>query len=1022
MSAKAVVQPDTDALFQEALALQGEGRLEEARSRYEALLQVQRSAHTLNNLGVLYNETGRFDAALSCFDALVAQEPTQPRGHANRGVALKALGRVVEARQAYETALLLEPEFEAAHANLGNLFYAQGQYPQALSHLEWTCARKPQSSDARFLLAKTLLELQQHARARAELETIVQKEPDHADAWGTLARVWAERHCMPEALWCFEQGVRHRPDYAGLLYNRGLARLLTGDLAGGFADYERRFDVADFPSKRLAIAKPLWTGQDLTGKTLLVHAEQGLGDTLQFLRYLPLLAQRAAQVLLVIQEPLTSLLELPANVTLVHEGSRMPACDMVCALLSLPHLLGASHITDIPQRIPYLRLDPARAASWQERFTGSKLRVGLVWAGNPSHKNDANRSMPLELLRPLLECEGVDFFSLQVGERSQDIVSLGLQQRVQDLSPKLQDFGDTAAALSQLDLLICVDTSIAHVAGALGFPVWLLLPWMPDWRWLLERDDSPWYPSMRLLRQRSYRDWGSVVQTLCEDLQALAAPASAAGRARLLRADALVEQGRGVLERGQGALAEPAFWQALRHCPTHARAASALAIAAYRSGHIHAAVTFGQRACRLNPTDPENWSNCGAFLKAGGRLDEALACQQQALELAPQSAQVLSNLGNTLGALGRWEEAIEQARQAVTQAPRHAEYHYNLGVALREVGQLAPALQAFRQAQALDPGHLKASLHEALLELLMGDLQAGWAHYETRWVQPDAKEKRNFTQPLWTGQPLQGKTLLVHAEQGFGDTLQFMRYVPLLAQRGARVVLVVQPELESLARRLEGCAQLVRSGATLPPFDYQCPLLSLPHGFGTTVEQIPCQVPYVQPLAERRAHWQKVLGPARHYRVALVWAGRPTHGNDANRSLPLQRLLGLTRLDGVELLSVQKGDAVAQLDALGPEAGIRNLSGDIHSFEDTAAILGLVDELITVDTSVAHLAGALGCQMRVLLPFIPDWRWLMDRSDSPWYPTARLYRQSRRGHWDDALQSLMDDVAQCARSGRKEQA
>jgi hypothetical protein len=309
-------------------------------------------------------------------------------------------------------------------------------------------------------------------------------------------------------------------------------------------------------------------------------------------------------------------------------------------------------------------------------------------------------------------------------------------------------------------------------------------------------------------------------------------------------------------------------------------------------------------------------------------------------------------------------------------------------------------------------------LHESLLELLTGDLAAGWKRYESRWAQPDAKEKRSFTQPLWTGQDLQGKSILVHAEQGFGDTFQFLRFIPLLAQRGAHVLLVTQTDVSSLAGRVAGVGQLIPSGAELPHFDFQCPLLSLPAGFNCTLDSIPKDVPYLTALPERVAFWRERLGATRKRRVALVWAGRPTHGNDANRSLALNHLQALTQLPHVEVISVQKGDAVAQIDALSKGAKILNLSNEIHSFEDTAALLTLVDELVTVDTSVAHLAGALGRQVRVLLPLIPDWRWLLDRADSPWYPTARLYRQKARGEWTEVVQALVDDVATAARAHR----
>lgn len=987
---------DLQRRFAEALAAHQRGARPAAEEGYRRVLEHQADfADAWNNLGVLLNESGRHDEALACFRRLAELEPAKPRSHANLGVALRALGRSDDAKASYLEAVKLDPAFHSAQNNLGNLHYAAGEYADALRCFDAAARLAPAMPEYRFMLAKSLLECRRPDRAEAELRFVLQCEPTHADAWGILGRVWSERHCLKEALDCFDRGLAVRPAYDGLRYNRGLVRLLDGDLAGGFADYERRFEVTDFPSKRLAVAQPLWDGRELPEETLLLHAEQGLGDTLQFLRYLPEVARQVRRVLLLIQETLTPLAQLPANVELLHEGDKLPAFDRVCPLLSLPHLLGTTLAT-IPGNIPYLRTDAPSAVDWAPRIAGRGLRVGLVWAGNPSHQNDANRSLALASLQPLFAIPGIDYYSLQVGERRREIAESGLGERLPDLGAACGSFADTAAALRELDLLICVDTSIAHLAGGLGLPVWLLLPWMPDWRWLLEREESPWYPSLRLFRQTAAGDWEGVVARLCQAL---------AGKASLRAAQLLVEEGREELERSGAALAAPLFWRALREHPRLARAASALAVLAYRAGNAPAAVQFGRRACRQEPGDPENWSNCGAFLKAVGRFDEALACQRQALTLAPESAAVHANLGNILGALGDWAGAEQEVRTAVTLAPQNPEFLFSLGVALREQADLAAALDVFRQTQRLAGGHVKAALHEALIELLLGDLAAGWEHYESRWHQPDCKERRAFNRPCWQGEPLAGKRILLHAEQGFGDSFQFLRYVPLVAAQGAQVILIVQPELESIAARMEGCTILVRSGEPLPDFDYHCPLLSLPRAFATDLASIPAAVPYIRPLPERLSAWQARLSKRRGYRVGLVWAGRPSHGNDANRSMRLAMFDELLAIPGIEWFSLQKGPAVEQL-----ADGIVDLGSDLASFEDTAAVLAQLDELVTVDTSVAHLAGALGLPVRVLLPRVPDWRWLWGRKDSPWYPSARLYRQTTRGDWSAPLAELAADL------------
>lgn len=976
-------------------------------------------ADAWNNLGVLLQRDGRGDEALSCFGRVVDLEPGVARGHTNRGVVLKALGRTDEAIAAYRASLALAPDDDSAHGNLGNLLYDGRRYAEAVPHYAAACRIDPRHAGYRLMHGKALLECGRLAAADVEFAAVLDLAApavQKADAWGLRARIRSERHCLAEAVGCFDRGLEIEPDYPALIYNRGLARLLAGDLAGGFADYERRFEVPGFPSRRLAESTPAWRGEALPGRTLFVHAEQGVGDSVQFCRYLPALTRRLgpdARIVFAVQPGLVDVLPAMPGVSIVTHGTRMPPVDAVCPLLSLPHLLGVDRL-DLPAPVPYLDVPAERGRVWQERLRpyAGRLRVGIVWAGNPAHSNDANRSMPLAALAPVLRLPNLHWFSLQVGPRAADLARAGAA--VVDLSPQLGDYADTAAALTQIDLLVSVDTSVAHLAGALGVPTWLLLPHLPDWRWQLARDDSPWYPALRLFRQPRPGDWDAVARELAAALAPYAAPSAGPAADDLPIADALA-----CAERGEVAAAARLAWATLRRHPFHANAWNLLAVGAWRGKNAAAAALFGARAARFNAGDPANWSNLGAFLKAAGRPDEAVGHLERAVRLAPGDAGAHSNLANALAAAGRLDDAAGEARRAAELAPRSAEFQYNLGVVLREVEDFDGALAAFRRAQALEPPHVRAALHEALLELTRGDFERGWAHYECRWQQPDCQEVRHFNRPQWTGEPIAGRRLLIHAEQGFGDSFQFLRYVPLVAARGAEVVLVVQPSLETFAARLPGVAQLVQSGAALPACDLHCPLLSLPRAFATTLATIPAEVPYLTALPERRDFWRRRLAGLGRYRVGLVWAGRPTHGNDANRSMALARFADLLSDERFDFVSVQKGEATAQIAALPAGCRILDLDAEIGSFDDTAAILGELDELVCVDTSVAHLAGALGVRTRVLLPRLPDWRWLWERSDTPWYPTLTLYRQTTRKIWTEPLARLAADLRQAAEhSGR----
>jgi tetratricopeptide (TPR) repeat protein len=359
--------------------------------------------------------------------------------------------------------------------------------------------------------------------------------------------------------------------------------------------------------------------------------------------------------------------------------------------------------------------------------------------------------------------------------------------------------------------------------------------------------------------------------------------------------------------------------------------------------------------------------------------------------------------------LGRLDEALASLDTALTLRPDYVEALNSRGVVLKELRRLDEALASFERAVALEPDHADAHLNEALLRLLMGDFERGWPQNEWRWQdaafgvpKPHVRlPRRDFTQPQWRGsEALYGKTILLHSEQGFGDTIQFCRYARMVATRGARVILEVEEPLRQLMSGVSGVWYCAAKGETLPDFDLHCPLLSLPLAFGTRLETIPTATPYLRAGADER-DWEARLPPGDRPRIGLAWSGNPHHRNDARRSIPLDALAPLFDFDATFVSlqrDVREGDAAAL-----EESRILDLGGELADFADTAALMSRLDLVITVDTSVAHLAGALGRRSWILLPFVPDWRWLIDRDDSPWYPTARLFRQADTREWPSVV-------------------
>ncbi|MGQ0677710.1 MAG: tetratricopeptide repeat protein, partial [Rhodospirillales bacterium] len=457
-----------------------------------------------------------------------------------------------------------------------------------------------------------------------------------------------------------------------------------------------------------------------------------------------------------------------------------------------------------------------------------------------------------------------------------------------------------------------------------------------------------------------------------------------------------------------------------------------------------------ERAVALDPGHAAAWNNRGVVLKALGRLDQAVESYDRALAAKPDFAEAAANRGLAFRSRGSGADALASYDEALAHRPSYADAWIGRGIALHDLnrlddalasfdkainidsgqaeawssrgnvladlGRIGEALASFERALAADPEYAPAHWNESLCRLLAGDFDKGWQKYEWRWRVPSMMhQKRSFACPAWTGAgDLMGKTVLLHAEQGLGDTIQFCRYAALVAGRGAQVVLEVQPALKSVLDRLAGPHQVIARGERLPPFDFHCPLLSLPLAFATTLETVPNAVPYVTADPALVGKWSARLARVGRHRIGLVWSGNRNQKNDRNRSLALSRLAPLFELDA-SFVSLQKELRPEDAEAAAG-FGILHFGGDLGDFSDTAALVSLMDAVVAVDTSVAHLAGAMGKRLLVILPRIgSDWRWLLDRDDSPWYPTAVLLRRENRGDLERALPAVKRLLAQSGR-------
>lgn len=460
------------------------------------------------------------------------------------------------------------------------------------------------------------------------------------------------------------------------------------------------------------------------------------------------------------------------------------------------------------------------------------------------------------------------------------------------------------------------------------------------------------------------------------------------------------------------------FEQALQSCrqalvlkPDYAAAHNTCGLALKELGQAQAAVEAYDKALAIKPDLAEAWTNRGVALQSLQRYEEALRSYDQAIAYAPEVVQTWSNRGSVLNRLRRSQDALQSYDRAVALDPTFANAWNNRGVTLVDLGQRAEALLDYEKAVALDPDNADAHWNMSLCHLQLGNFEKGWAGHEWRWKAATlVLAPRHFTEPQWRGDaPLQGKTILLYADQGFGDALQFCRYAKLLQDRGAKVILEVGKALVPLLTGLDGTSRVIATGDALPAFDFQSPLGSLPAAFKADANNIPMPAGYLRAADGKRAAWRARLGAKTKRRVGLVWSGNTQHTNDHNRSIPLADFLKMLP-PGLDYVSLQRDVHAEDRAALRTRADIRDIGGHLADFSDTAALADLMDVIISVDTSVVHLAGAMGRPVWVLLPFNPDWRWMLERSDSPWYASARLYRQKRAGDWAEVFEAVKADV------------
>jgi tetratricopeptide (TPR) repeat protein len=499
------------------------GHTDEAAAAYREALRLRPNfPEALLNLGNLHYDAGEFTGAADCCRKALALRATYAKAWCNLGNALQMLGAAREATRCYERTLSLSPATLAAQHNMGNAWMAQRNFVKAEECFRRALAADAKRAEHHNSLGNALFHQRKNVEAEACYRRALELNPKYAAAHTNLANVLMRGADRAAMIRHYGRALELDPASAGGHYNLALAYLRQGRYREGWIHHEYRWDFCELKLRRRGFVAPQWEGEPLHGETILLHAEQGLGDTLQFVRYAPLVAERGGRVILEVQPRLTRLLRgLPGVHQVVTRGEPLPEFAWQCPLMSLPLAFGTTMDT-IPLCIPYLRADAAETQAMRERWAGEGLRVGVAWAGNPQHRSDEQRSMPLRALLPLADVPGIQWVSLQKGPACAQMQALIGQFPLLDASSSCRDFAETAALAATLDLVLSVDTSLAHLAGAMGLPLWIALPRLADWRWMEEGEHCAWYPTAKLFRQTKDGDWTGPVQSMADELRILA--------------------------------------------------------------------------------------------------------------------------------------------------------------------------------------------------------------------------------------------------------------------------------------------------------------------------------------------------------------------------------------------------------------------------------------------------------------------------------------------------------------------
>ncbi len=887
---------------------------------------VSLSASVLKN-------SGRKSEAIENYKKAIAIEPGNYVHLYNFGVFLAGEEQNEEAEKYFRKCLELVPEFPQANYNLGNLMRIKNRFEEARLFYECALKSDPGFEDALYNLGVVLEELQDYDASEEAYLKVLGMNPSNIKA----------------------------------RWNLSLLQLLKKDYLTGFANYEARLKKSDFQRK---YSFTRWDGSSLKGKRLLVYTEQGFGDAVMFLRFLPYIEKSGAEITLEVRPELEKLFSESTGVKviareklaeLISSGSSAVCFDYEIPLMSLPYVYKLSAAL-IPAEIPYIKTEYKLPESFSSIIKDKRLKAGIVWKGNPTHIRDAKRSLNLKDLIPLLAIDGIRFISLQNAVSKEDIFR---ETGFDEIDVYADSFEEITAVVKHLDVVISVDTAVAHIAAASGCLTFILIPGNPDWRWGTDGTTSLWYPSARLFREKNNAGLGNVIEEIKTEIMKMADA----------RRNDYYNSG----------------------------------LADFRKRQFNAAF---ENFIKVPETDGNYYlaQNYAGVIKGMQRYwGEALDFFRRSIEVKPDFPDTYINTAIVLSEAGEQKEAGEFYGYALKLNPGNAAAWFNYGVFKQETGMIGEAADCYKRALELKPDYASAGFNLSLMHFMSGNYKEGYKLYHWGFLTGD-RVKRDLPGKEWKGENPAGKRIYVYSDQGFGDTIHFVRFLPMLKKMGAEVILEVHPKLMNLLYKIEGADEIYPSNGSFTAatnYDYHIPLLSFPEFLELTPERIPDGRLNLSIDPEKTEYWKQRIESDKK-KIAFVWSGNPDFPKNHKRAASFKEFSSIiTEKFDFYCLQFNKDKSYTGEFS---QVGIKDYTSELSDFADTAAFLKNMDLLISVDTGIVHLAGAMGFPARVLLWYVPDWRWGISGEKCSLYESLTLIRQPVAGDWNSVFKKVFIEL------------